>query len=458
MNLTLDEITTLFPCRAMGALAPNALTGVSTDTRRMQAGELFVALRGDVFDGHDFVPTALSKGALAALVDQRYIEKQPHLPRGAFIIVEDTLKAYQQMARFYRQKMAPTVVALTGSAGKTTCKEFIHAVLSEKYSVHKNEKSFNNHVGVPATLLELTPQHEILVTELGTSHFGEISNLGSLVAPDICLLLNIGYAHLEFLNDLDGVARAKMEIFDHAAADNTAVYNADDAILTRQHYPSAQRMTFAIDNAADVRAQHLACDQDARYTFTVEQTRFHLAIPGRHNIYNALAAIAVGMHFNVAAERMAAALARVTSVEHRMQVLQRRNVVILDDAYNANPGSCLAALNTLADFQTVEGGRRIAVLGDMLELGKYAPREHEKLAAVALQYDVDALFLYGDATEATAQRGKQLPFTYVRHFKRQSDLAAELAGFVAPGDVILVKGSRAMHMENIVNSFQEESE
>jgi UDP-N-acetylmuramoyl-tripeptide--D-alanyl-D-alanine ligase len=457
MELTLDKIMTLFPCWTMGALAPDALTGVSTDTRSLRSGELFVALRGDVFDGHEFVSTAFSKGALAVLVDQRYIAQQTY-PPGAYIIVEDTLKAYQLMARFYRKKLAPTVVALTGSAGKTTCKEFIYAALSEKYSVHKSQKSFNNHVGVPATLLELTRQHEILVTELGTSHFGEISNLSFLVEPDICLLLNIGYAHLEFLNDLDGVAKAKMEIFDHAAADNIAIYNADDALLARQRYPSAQQMTFAIHNAADVRAENLTCDGDARYAFTVQGTYFQLAIPGRHNVYNALAAIAVGLQFSVPLERIAVAFERVTSVEHRMRVLHRQNMIIIDDAYNANPGSCAAALATLADFQTGEGGRRIAVLGDMLELGEYAKREHEKLAAAALQNDIDALFLYGDAAEATAQRAKQLPFTYVRHFKTQSDLAAELTGFVVPGDVILVKGSRGMHMENVLDTFKDEPE
>ncbi|MBN1466114.1 UDP-N-acetylmuramoyl-tripeptide--D-alanyl-D-alanine ligase [candidate division KSB1 bacterium] len=455
MNFALAEIAAAFPCRIIGALSQDALAGVSTDTRRVQPGELFVALRGDVYDGHEFVLAALAKGAVALLVDHHYVEQQEQLPRGTFIIVDDTLKAYQQLARFYRNKLSPTVVALTGSAGKTTCKEFIHAVLSEKYSVHRNARSFNNHVGVPATLLELTPQHQILVTELGTSHFGEIANLSFLVQPDVCLLLNIGYAHLEFLNDLDGVARAKMEIFAHAAADNIAIYNADDALLSRQIFPSAEKMTFAIKAPADVRAGDIRCDERACYAFTVRNAPFQLAIPGRHNVYNALAAIAVGLQFKVPLARMAAAIARVTAVEHRMTVLHRRDVTIIDDAYNANPGSCAVALETLADFQIGAGGRRIAVIGDMLELGDCSQREHEKLAAVAQQNNVDALFLYGDASAATAERAKQLPFLYVGHFKGQSDLAAELAGFLSRGDVVLVKGSRAMHMENVVHALMD---
>ena len=453
MDLTLREIADVIQCETFGELPSENLAGVSTDSRHLQPGELFVALRGEYFDGHEFIQAAQNSGAIAAMVDSTYVKQQENLSKEPLIVVEDTLRAYQDTARYYRQKCTPIVVAITGSAGKTTCKEFIHAVLSEKFSVHKNTKSFNNHVGVPATLLALEPEHEILVAELGTSNFGEISHLSSLVEPDICVLLNIGYAHLEFLKSPDGVAKAKMEIFEHAAEKNISLYNADDDVLRRQSFPSTHVLTFGIMKPADVTAADLSCDKDACYRFSVQDNFFQLAIPGRHNVYNALAAIATGLYFDIPVDMIQSAIERVTFVEHRMNVMHQNNIVILDDVYNANPGSCAAALQTLADIQPGEGGRRIAVLGDMLELGEYATKEHERLAMVARENDIDALFLFGDFSKLTAQKAAQMNFSFAKHFKSKQSLLAELKEFISDSDALLIKGSRSMHMEEIVDSL-----
>ena len=456
MQLTLTEITEHIQCRVVGEISDSPLSAVSTDSRTVKTGELFVALRGEHFDGHDFVHVALEKGAVAALVEHDYETQQYQVKQATFIVVEDSLNAYQEIARYYRRKMHPTVIALTGSAGKTTCKEFMAAVLAEKYNVHKNIKSFNNHVGVPATLLELQPEHDMLVAELGTSDFGEISQLSYLVEPDVCALLNIGYAHVEFLHSLDGVAKAKMEIFDHAASNHIAFYNNDDPTLRRQRFPSKRIKTFGIRNRSDVQAKNIECRTNGNYAFDIDGWRFQLSIPGMHNVYNALAAIAVAEHFAVPLERIAAAIQTVHFVEHRMNVMNYHDKIIIDDAYNANPGSCAAALQTMADIRKNEKRRRIAVLGDMLELGEFAESEHKKLATVARDNHVDALFLYGEQMQVTAQIAEQMSIQLVKHYKDQQKLVDELLHFVADDDIILVKGSRSMHMEHVVNALLNE--
>lgn len=454
MLLTLTEIIELFSCRVVGELFSEQLAGISTDSRSVGADELFVAIRGEKFDGHDFVDIALKQGAVAALVDETFESNQ--IPDKSLIIVEDTLKAFQDIARYYRKKMAPTVVALTGSAGKTTCKELMYAVLSQKYNVHKNVKSFNNHIGVPATLLELQPEHEILVAELGTSNFGEISNLSYLVEPNIGVLLNIGYAHVEFLKSLDGVADAKMEIFDHAAENSVAIYNGDDTTLAKRTFPSPVTKTFGLSATCDIVATNLSCDTNGCYHFKVKNQDFKLSIPGRHTIYNALAAIAVGLHFDVPMDAISRAISSVNFVEHRMTVVPTENNVIIDDAYNANPGSCKAALETMADISS-GNGRRIAVLGDMLELGEFSQAEHEKLASVAKETKTNALFLYGEFMTYTAQKAQDLGFDVVQHFDSHSDLIEHLQKYINKNDVILVKGSRSMHMEHVVNALTDKT-
>jgi UDP-N-acetylmuramoyl-tripeptide--D-alanyl-D-alanine ligase len=457
MNLSIKEIADRFARWASLALVPaESLQGISTDSRRISAGELFVAIKGDNFDGHQFVRAALDKGAAAVLVDQAWFtENAQKFANDPLLVTNDTLVAYQNIAHFYKNKMNPRVVALTGSAGKTTCKEFIYAVLAQKWRVLRNIKSFNNHIGVPATLLQLEPEHEILVAELGASDFGEIERLSELVQPDVCVLLNIGYAHLENFKNRIGVAKAKMEIFAHASQDALAIINADDEILAQQDYPGADVITFGVDPTADVVAENIACDELGRYSFYLGEMQIHLRIPGRHNIYNALAAAAAGIQFDVPMAKIKAAIESVDFVEHRMNVTNAKGKIIFDDVYNANPGSCRAALETAADIQIVDGARRIAVLGDMLELGELSELEHRNLAEAVKENSIDALFLYGSFTNATAARASELGLV-VNHFQDQIELINELESFSAENDLILVKGSRSMHMEHIVDALKDD--
>ena len=438
------------------AIPSDPLNGISTDSRRINAGELFVAIKGERFDGHEYVRSALQSGAVAALVNQDWLSRNSKdFADASFLAADDVLAAYQDIAHYYRKKINPRVVALTGSAGKTTCKEFIYAVLSQKQRVLRNQKSFNNHIGVPATLLQLQPEHDILVAELGASDFGEIKRLSRLVEPDVRLILNIGYAHLEFFKSLAGVAKAKMEIFDHAAADDPAIINADDEMLARQDYTKRNKITFAVQHDADVRAENVRCDAFGRYSFDLAGTRIQLAIPGRHNIYNALAAAAVGLQFDVPAADIKRGIEFVDFVEHRMNVSTGAGNIIIDDVYNANPGSCRAALETAADIKIAAGGRRIAVLGDMLELGEFSEVEHEKLADAAKNNSIDVLFLYGAFSKATAARADFLGVRAL-HFNDLEALISELTIFIAPNDLILVKGSRSMHMERVVSALTDD--
>ena len=428
---------------------------MSTDSRTIRSGELFVALVGDQFDGHHFALNALEKGALAAVVNRDWYERNKERAQSYnFIVVEDSLKAYQEFARYYLSKFGLHKIALTGSSGKTTTKEAIYSVLSQKFNVLRNIKSYNNHVGVPATIFSLRPEHDVLLSEMGTNHFGELARLSYIVEPTVCVLTNIGFAHLEFFKSLDGVLKAKMEIFASAARDGTAIYNFDDPRLRKQTFPVAHKLSFGLTPGADVQATIINCDDQACYTFEVQKRRFKLRVPGRHNVANALAAVAVGKHFGLTLDEIAAGLATFSAVDQRMHVFDINGIRVLDDSYNSNPDSCRAAFSTVADMRLDSAARRIAVLGDMLELGDYSRAEHERLADEAAQYKFDALFLFGEETKWTAQRAQQIGLRHVAHFEDKDELHRQLLRFIRRGDIVLVKGSRGMKMETVIKALK----
>jgi UDP-N-acetylmuramoyl-tripeptide--D-alanyl-D-alanine ligase len=426
------------------------LGSVSTDSRSAGPGDLFIALAGDKFDGHDFVLPFITGGGSSAMVAEEWFNRHAgELAKANLIVVPDTLRALQAAASAYRYTFTLPAVAITGSVGKTTTKEAIFAVLAQKYTVLRNAKSFNNHIGVPLTLLALRDEHQILLTEMGTNHFGELTLLSGLVKPDMAMITNIGYAHLEFFHDLAGVARAKFEIFSHCRPDGLALFNADDPVLRSRYYPLARSFSFALGNPADLTAEIIRCDEQARYTLRLLGHEVTLPISGRHNVYNALAAAAVGVQFDLSPDEIAKGLASLPEVDKRMAMIVCGSVQLINDTYNANPNSCAAALETLADIALRGGGRRIAVLGDMLELGNYSIQEHRKLADLAARLHIDALLLYGRETQATLERADELGLD-VRHFSEKAGLAAALTALIQPDDLLLFKGSRGMQMETLV--------
>ncbi len=455
-TLTIKEVLQGAQGRWMGPVADlnRPVAKVVTDSRTIGSGDVFFALVGERFDGHDFVLQALQAGAVAVVVADEWYQQQQTLPQQPFFVVQDTLTAFQVAARAYRRRFNIPVIAITGSAGKTSTKEAIYHVLSQQYCVLRNKKSFNNHVGVPATLFELQPQHQILLTELGTNHFGELDRLSYLVEPQVVVLTNIGYAHLEFFKDLEGVLKAKTEIFNHCQKDGTAIFNADDGLLRNYRYPLSAIFSYALEHEADLTAKILGCNNLAAYRIELLGEEVQLPISGKHNIYNALAAAAVGLRFGLTPQQIKAGLESMTAIEKRMEVLTIDSVTILNDSYNANPNSCKAAMATLADMEIPPGGRRIAVLADMLELGAFTQIEHERLAEVFASLSLDILFLHGPATEDTWQQAKKLGIE-AYHYPEKESLAHALANVIQPGDRVLIKGSRGMQMEEVVDLLRE---
>ena len=428
--------------------------GVSTDSRSCTSGDLFFAIRGERFDGHHFVDAVLDQGAGGAVVDREWAQNT-NLSNKPLFVVSNALEAYQDIARAHRMKFDIPVIALTGSSGKTTTKEMIFAVLSQRYKVHRSVKSFNNHIGVPATLFGLTGEHEILVAELGTNHFGELERLSSLVQPTVCLLLNIGYAHLEAFGDLHGVLQAKLEIFSGCQKGGVAVYSADDPMIDKRLIPLERKISFGTHADATVKGTVLGCDEQARYRFQVEDQTIQLQVPGRHNVDNALAAVAIGKQFSLSGAEIKRGLESFHPVGKRLHVERIGSLLVIDDSYNANPSSCSAALETFSDMKSAPAARRIAVLGDMLELGEVSAAEHAKLAFVVRQKPVDAVFCYGREMSHLAKKAAELGMKNVYYYMDKKDLASDLFAFCRAGDLLLIKGSRGMQMESILSMLEQ---
>ncbi len=436
------------------------LTGVSTDTRSLARGDLFVALRGERFNAHDFLSVALEKGADALLVDAAWAKlngpmvSSLHVP---IVIVEDTTQALGDLARAHRRAWGGRILAIGGSNGKTTTKDMVKAVLGRKYSVLATEGNLNNHIGVPLTLLRISRSDEIAVVEFGTNHPGEISYLCGICEPTHGLITNIGKEHLEFFGNIKGVAEEEGTLFAWLAEHGgVAIVNLDDAELARRGRPVTKRLSYGFQSrSADVRGSRLATDDHGNASFQVLRSgkrpvEVTLGTPGPQAAHNALAAFATGEVFSVPSAERADALASFSATSKRMQAVDINGVTILNDTYNSNPDSVRGALETLASVRT--SGKRIAVLADMMELGPSAEAAHAEVGRSLKRYHVDYLLAYG-------QLSKQ---TYIRstarnsfHYDQKNILAEYLLELVAQGDVVLVKGSRSMAMEDVVTFLTE---
>lgn len=429
-----------------------AAAGFSIDSRTIKSGEVFFAIKGETHDGHDFVEEVLQKKALALVVEKSWLKKQPNLFQEANIfVVEDTLKALQETAHFYREKFDIPVLGLTGTNGKTTTKEMIAAVLSQSGEVCKTWGNLNNHIGVPLTLFSLKKNHKALVLEMGTNHFGEITRLCEIGDPQYGLITNVGRGHLEFFGDVEGVARAKMELFDYLSPDGIGFVNLEDKHILKKTPPLKKRITYGFTDTADIQGHLEGLDTFGFPRLRVEETRITIPIPGQHNALNALAAVAVGLEFGVSLAKIKEALEQVHVPDKRMQIFTRAGVVVLNDAYNANPDSTKAALEVLNSIPAK--GKRIFVFGDMLELGETAQAEHEKIGELLKNYPVDVFFAYGEFSHFAVKKVKQQSKMRAEHFTNKTDLQQALKNLLQPGDVLLVKGSRGMKMEEVLDGI-----
>jgi len=439
---------------------PGAVTGLSTDTRTVAAGALFVALRGERFDAHDFLPAAAAAGAAAAVVD-RPAAAPPGLPR---LLVADTLAALGAVARHHRRRFTLPVVGVTGSNGKTTTREMIAAILAGRGPVLKTEGNLNNEVGVPLTLLGLAAGHQAAVIELGMSHPGEIARLTALAGPQVGVVTNAAAAHLEGLGSVDGVADAKAELYTGLPEGGIAVVNADDArMLARARASGRRLLTFAVgrQRRGDVAVLEVL-SQDAtgmRFLLGVGNRELEVGLPlvGSHNAQNAAAAACAAIALGATDQEIVRGLAGVRPVGRRLR-LERlpSGLLLVDDCYNANPLSVVAALRTLAELARAEGGRPMAALGDMLELGPGEAALHREVGAEAARLPVARLFGFGPRSRETlaGALGAGLAPERTFHAEEVAALAEAVRAATAPGDVLLVKGSRGMKLERLVEALR----
>ncbi len=434
--------------------------GVSTDSRTCQAGQLFIPLQGEKHDGHAFIPKALERGARGMLVASSGRSADAYPREVAVIAVPDTLTALGDLAAAWRSRFRLPLVAITGSCGKTTTKEMTALVLSRAHRVLKNQMNLNNLIGLPVTLLGLDGTHEAVVVELGMNRFGEIRRLAQICRPTVGVLLNVHPAHTEGVGDVEGVARAKGELLEGLAREALLVYNADDPRLASLAQNFAGRsLGFGLGPGAHLTAggrQRLGRGgQMARLEFKGQSWPLALRVPGLHQLYNALAATAAGLALGLAPAETAAALAEFAAIHRRSQVATLPfGAHLLNDCYNANPGSMAMALMTLRELR--DSGQAAAALGDMLELGTQAAALHRELGRRAARAGLDFLVVYGDFRHEVAAGAREAGLApgAVHPVDSRAEGARILREFLKPGDWLLVKGSRGMHMEALIEALE----
>jgi UDP-N-acetylmuramoyl-tripeptide--D-alanyl-D-alanine ligase len=425
---------------------------VSTDSRTLQPGDLFVPLRGENFDGHKFVEQASERGAIGAMVEESW---KGATPKGfALIRVPDTLAGYQTLAANYRKSLPLKVIAITGSNGKTSTKDFVAATLSRGFRVTKTEGNFNNHVGLPQTMLAASSSDQIAVWEIGMNHPGEIAALSKLAAPDAGIITNVGLAHIEFMGSREAIAAEKGALAEAVGADGTVILNADDPFSQSIAERTRAKVILAgIENgfvrANEVRQSSTGCE------FTIlegaHRCRAQLPVPGIHMVQNAMLAVAAGRAFGLSLEDCAAGLASAPLAKARLQIKEINGIQFIDDSYNANPDSMKAALRTLVELDA--DGRRIAVLGQMSELGEQSERGHREVGEAAAAFGIDELIAVGVTGAAIARAAQKAGLEKSLSVDSPDDAAELLGETASPGDLILVKGSRSARMERVLEAF-----
>lgn len=441
---------------------PEALMvqGVSTDSRTLEIGSLFIPLVGERFDGHEYVAEAVKRGAAAALWQENHPQAPPeNLP---VIWVKDTLEALQELARQYRNQLNVRIVGVTGSNGKTTTKDMTASLLGTTYRVHKTKGNFNNHIGLPLTLLQMDESTEMAVIEMGMSGRGEIEFLSKLVRPEAAIITNIGESHLLQLGTRENIARAKTEILSGLKPGGLFVYNGDEPLIEKV-LPEAEqpenvlRYRFGEGPDNDIYPIVIMSEQDGSFFKTNLPGSGHYRIPllGQHNIINALAAVAVSKFMGVQDNDIAEGFRKLEMTSMRIELVKARSgAVLLNDAYNASPTSMRAAIQMLKDLSGYR--RKLVVLGDMLELGPDEVRYHEEIGALLTPDEIDKVYAHGTlAKHLASEANKGMPSGRVHWFEDKDLMIDALASEVRDGDAVLVKGSRGMKLETVVQSLKD---
>ena len=427
-------------------------TGVSIDSRTISKGELFIAIKGENFDGHNFLSEALKKGACAIIIMDRSVQKLPEGSKTIPIVrVPDTVKALGDLARFHRKRFDIPIVAVTGSNGKTTVKDMISFLLQDNFEVLKTDGTKNNQIGIPLTLLKLDGSYDVVVLEMGMNHKGEITKLAEMAAPSIGLITNIGPSHLEFLKTLDGVLEAKLEIAKFMKKDETLILNGDDEYLARIDSLPCKVVRFGEDDRFDVAATGIE-KIDGGWSFvTKDGVRFKTRMLGKESVANMLGAITCASLFGIPTIKMAVTFSEFVLPKRRMSPKSFNGIRFIDDTYNANPKSFKCAVDTLSGMDVK--GERIIVCGDMLELGKESRRYHAELGRQIAMSGINILITVGKLSEDIGSIAKELGMkaSSVWHFASPNDAACALKGLAHDGDTILIKGSRRVALERIID-------
>ena len=451
---TVKDVLVVTKGRLLSGDDKEILRGVSTDTRRIKGGELFLAIKGQRFDGHNFILDAVSRGAGGVLVQDGCIANPNFkLPDASFISVVDSVKALGDIAHLHRSRFNIPIIGITGSNGKTTTKEMIAAILNKKFSTLKNFGTENNHIGVPLTLMRLNSGYKALVLEMGTNHLGEIAHLSKIARPTIALITNIGPSHLQYLKDTETVFKAKSEILDYLDKDARVVVNGDDELLKKLKVK--QKLTkFGLDKSFDFYADKVNLEPDGISFRLNGKHDMNLNMVGRHNVYNVLAAIATSWDFGVSIDEVREALNEFRVPNMRMEVKRIGDIKIINDTYNSNPSSMRQAIEALRDITAK--GRKILVAGDMLELGNLSGRFHHLVGRQAAESGIDLIVAVGKLAEHVVKGAQEAGMSQKK--TKTCNLTKEacevVSNLIKKGDTLLVKGSRAMKMEQIVQGLE----
>lgn len=453
-NLTLENITKA--CRGSfhgnQGLLTREVEGVVIDSRKVEKNYLFVAIDGERFNAHQFIPDTIEKGALCVVSHEDLGETD--FP---YILVESTGQALLDIAKLYRDSFDVKVVGITGSVGKTSTKEMIASVLAQKYNVHKTLGNFNNEWGLPITIFEMNEDHQAAILEMGVNHFGEMRRLSSVASPDICVITNIGVAHLEFFKTREGILQEKSQMIQDMKNGGTIILNGDDDLLADMgpvkgvapvFFGRGDNCQFRADNVEALGLKGSSC---TIHLPSGDSFDCIVPLPGAHMVSNALAGAAVGYSLNLTPEEIKAGIEHLPSIPGRNNIIATDKLVILDDCYNANPISMKASIDVL----DMAIGRKVAILGNMGELGENEKELHYETGAYAAKKGIDLVCAIGDLAEEIAKGAKENPQTEALWFETKADFLAAMKDTIKDGDNILVKASHGMHFPEIVDALQE---
>lgn len=447
-HMTLEDIAAACGGTYVGQEEKKAqsIKGAVTDSREIKEGYLFIPVKGERVDGHDFIPKVFAQGALATLTEHSLEACQ-----GPYILVESCLLALKQIAAYYRSRLSIPIIGITGSVGKTSTKEMIASVLSVKYKVLKTLGNYNNEIGLPLTILRIQKEHEVAVIEMGISEFGEMHRLGEIARPDVCVITNIGTCHLENLGDRDGVLRAKTEVFDHLSDGASVFLNGDDDKLVTVTWAGGSAPVFYGMDRQEIfisQAENLGLKGSRARLHTPQgETDIMIPIPGSHNLYNAMAAAGVGLKLGLSLEEVAEGISNAKAIQGRSNIIEANGLVIIDDCYNANPMSMKASLDVLKYGL----GRTVAVLGDMGELGKEEGRHHYEVGVHAVSSGIDVLFCVGELSKEMERGAREAAGnTQIYYYPSREEMLPYLMDMVQKGDTILIKASHFMNFSEVV--------